>query len=106
MVKYLSNSGFNPKKLEGNTSVWNNNFPSFFLKKGVICFKYNSDKNNFKLIYNDLDINRESNENNDTEGTNNDMKLSDNKELWSSFIKNMDAKYAIWTNLPSDTSLN
>ena len=34
------------------------------------------------------------------------MKLSDNKELWSSFIKNMDAKYAISTNLPSDPSLN
>jgi len=34
------------------------------------------------------------------------MKLSANKELWSSFIKNMDAKYAIWTNLPSDPSLN
>ncbi len=34
------------------------------------------------------------------------MKLSKNKELWSSFIKKMDAKYAIWTNLPSDPFLN
>jgi len=35
---------------------------SYILKKGVICFKYNNEKNNFKLIYNDLDINRGSNE--------------------------------------------
>jgi len=34
------------------------------------------------------------------------MKLSTNKELWSSFIKKMDAKYAIWTNLPNDPFLN
>lgn len=34
------------------------------------------------------------------------MKLSSNKELWSSFIKKMDAKYAIWTNLPADPFLN
>ena len=34
------------------------------------------------------------------------MKLSSNKELWSSFIKKMDAKYAIWTNLPTDPFLN
>ena len=34
------------------------------------------------------------------------MKLSSNKELWSSFIKKMDVKYAIWTNLPADPFLN
>ena len=34
------------------------------------------------------------------------MRLSSNKELWSSFIKKMDAKYAIWTNLPADPFLN
>ncbi|MBC8266429.1 MAG: YqgE/AlgH family protein [Flavobacteriales bacterium] len=34
------------------------------------------------------------------------MQLSSNKELWSSFIKKMDIKYAIWTNLPTDPSLN
>ena len=34
------------------------------------------------------------------------MKLSTNKELWSSFIKKMDRKYAIWTNLPIDPFLN
>lgn len=34
------------------------------------------------------------------------MKLSSNKELWSSFIKKMDTKYAIWTNLPVDPFLN
>ena len=35
---------------------------SYILKKGVICFKYNNEKNNFKLIYNDLDVNRGNNE--------------------------------------------
>lgn len=34
------------------------------------------------------------------------MKLSSNKELWSSFIKKMDTRYAIWTNLPADPFLN
>ena len=34
------------------------------------------------------------------------MKLSSNKELWSSFIKKMESKYAIWTNLPKDPFLN
>ena len=34
------------------------------------------------------------------------MKLSSNKELWSYFIKKMNAKYAIWANLPSNPFLN
>ncbi len=34
------------------------------------------------------------------------MKLTSNKELWSSFIKKMESKYAIWTNLPTDPFLN
>ena len=34
------------------------------------------------------------------------MKLSSNKELWSSFVKQMDNKYAIWSNLPVDPFLN
>ena len=35
---------------------------SYILKKSIICFKYNSENNNFKLIYNELDINRQNNE--------------------------------------------